>query len=92
MRAISYGKNFLTSAQSFCLLTNLSRRAVISVRNLAIASSLLFLDEIKGWSMLLGLEHFPIDDGDAEGEDTENFDPALWCPEDGDLDSNMVGV
>ena len=57
------------------------------------ASSLLLLDEIKGWSMLLGLEHFPIEDGEAEGDDTENFDPALWCPEvqDGDL-ASKVGV
>ena len=43
--------------------------------------------------MLLGLEHFPIEDGEAEGDDTENFDPALWCPEvqDGDL-ASKVGV
>ena len=47
------------------------------------ASSLLFLDEFNnGWSIWLGLEHFPTDDGEAEGDDTiENFDPALWCPD-----------
>ena len=33
------------------------------------------------WSILLGLEHFPTDDGDAEGDETENFDPALWWPD-----------
>ena len=53
------------------------------------ASSLLLkffvVDEFGGdmvqiwscWSMLLGLEHFPTEEGDAEGDETENFDPAL---------------
>ena len=45
--------------------------------------------------MLLGLGDFPTEDGEAEGEDTENFDPTLWCPEvDGDLApvSSAMGV
>ena len=42
------------------------------------------------WSIFavpVGLEHFPIDEGDADGDETtENLDPALWWPEvDGDL-------
>ena len=82
-------KVFFTSAQSFCRLANRSLRAVISLRSFKMASSLLLkffvVDEFGGdmvqiwscWSMLLGLEHFPTEEGDAEGEETENFDPAL---------------